>query len=130
MSNHSLCCKQVGIFGWGGQHSSKRQSASATKTETTRNQKSEDNAGRQASKRSESIETTVEALGGKPEIAAAIMDFYTPAFRSQFIEWLGTIAEYPKPFDMAFGRIPELFDVNVDALFNEGMCKPKKQESM
>ena len=42
------------------------------------------------------------------------------AFRSRFVEWLGTIHEYPKPFDMTFGRISELFDVNVQELFNEG----------
>ena len=48
------------------------------------------------------------------------MDFYTPAFRSQFIEWLGTIAEHPKAFDMTFGRITELFNVNADDLFAEG----------
>ena len=40
--------------------------------------------------------------------------------RAQFIQWLGTIKDYPKPFDMTFGKIPELFDVNVDDLFNEG----------
>ena len=71
----------------------------------------------------------MEALGGKPEIAAAIMDFYTPAFRSQFIEWLGTISDYPKPFDMTFGRISELFDINVDDMFNEGMCRANEMRS-
>ena len=65
----------------------------------------------------------MEALGGKPEIAAAIMDFYTPAFREQFLQWLETISEYPKPFDMTFGRLPELFDVNVDTLFKVGNPK-------
>ena len=104
----------------GGQHGSKSQSGSATKNDFSQNQKSQKNAGQQNTYRSESIETSVEALGGKPEIAASIMDFYTPAFRDQFVEWLGSISEYPKPFDMTFGRIPELFDVNVDALFKVG----------
>ena len=118
-----LAMLQTGIFGLGGQKSSKSQSASSTLNENTKNKKAEEEAQKQASQKSESIETTVEALGGKPEIAAAIMDFYTPAFRTQFVSWLNSIAEYPKPFDMSFGRLPELFDVNVDDLFNEGHPK-------
>ena len=39
------------------------------------------------------------------------------------MQWLETISEYPKPFDMTFGRLPELFDVNVDTLFKVGNPK-------
>ena len=73
--------------------------------------------------RSEFIETTVEALGGSPSIAAPIMDFYSPSFKGRFIDWLNSIQEFPKPYDMTFGRLPELFDINVDSLFNEGNPK-------
>ena len=48
------------------------------------------------------------------------MDFYTPSFKSRFVKWLSTIQDYPKPYDMTFKRIPELLNINVNGLFNEG----------
>ena len=52
------------MFGYGGQHSSKSQSASASKNTNTQGSKTQDNSGTKNMKQSESIETTVEALGG------------------------------------------------------------------
>ena len=114
---------KVNFFGTGGQSGSKNQNGKAEKTESSTASQSSTQAGNTAGKRSEFIETTLDVKGGSPEIAAAITDFYTPAFKSLFKKWLSSIRDYPKPYDMTFGRITELLDVNANSLFKEGNAK-------
>jgi hypothetical protein len=94
--------------------------SSGEKNEQSRNTAEASKSGNQQSSRSEFIETTIQVVGGEPEIAASIMEFYTPAFKGRFLEWLKSIQDYEKPYEMTFGPIPKLFDVDANSLFYLG----------
>ena len=72
----------------GSKSRSESQEASGEQHENNENTKQSTESGNQMNSRSEFVETTVEVVGGAPEIAAAIMDFYTPAFKERFVDWL------------------------------------------
>ena len=58
--------------------------------------------------------------GGDPEVGALISDFYTPSFKSRFESWLTSIKDFAKPYDMTFGKISDIINVDVDSLFKVG----------
>ena len=68
----------MNLFGPSGKSNTESGRGSGSRNEQTGNRASETSSGSQSGISSEFIETTVEAMGGKPEIAASIMDFYTP----------------------------------------------------
>uniref|UniRef100_A0A1I8J970 MACPF domain-containing protein n=1 Tax=Macrostomum lignano TaxID=282301 RepID=A0A1I8J970_9PLAT len=69
---------------------------------------------------SEFTQTTVEAQGGTPEIAEALVDFYTPAFKQIYHDWLASIKDYAKPFEFQLKAIDVLFNMNMNDLFPAG----------
>ncbi|MEE4248891.1 MAG: MAC/perforin domain-containing protein, partial [Kangiellaceae bacterium] len=135
-SQYSQKSSSFGLLGFSRKKKSTQQTANA-KTET--NYKSKSNAEQsqtQNAKQSEFTQTSVEAQGGNPEIAEALMDFYTPAFKQLFHDWIASINDYPKPFEFQLKSIHDLFSMSMKELFPAGNkdfgCgggKPVKVES-
>ncbi|XP_028402023.1 uncharacterized protein LOC114524965 [Dendronephthya gigantea] len=63
------------------------------------------------------MSTSVQALGGDQEIAAAVADLYSPIFKSTLVEWLDSINSYPKAFKFIMGPITDLVDFRAAELF-------------
>lgn len=109
-----------GFLGLGGQDKSTSQSSSAASSSGYTGKLNQDYKQSQAFRQSEFTQTTVEAQGGTPEIAEALVDFYTPAFKQLFHDWIVSIKDYVKPFEFQLRPINELFNLNMDNLFPAG----------
>jgi hypothetical protein len=67
--------------------------------------------------RSQFIQTTFDIKGGDPQIAKAIMDFYSPNFRSDFSKWLDSVPHFPKPIDFTLQKLSSALDFSRDTFF-------------
>ncbi|KAI8509176.1 Galectin-3-binding protein [Branchiostoma belcheri] len=93
-----------------------RSSGSALETTTD-----QETAGEQAARRQEYSNEMMIVQGGNQRIASAITEFYTTSFGSELKEWLDSIEDYPKAFEFTMGLITDLFDMNFDMLFPNGV---------
>ncbi|XP_078668039.1 uncharacterized protein LOC144909744 isoform X1 [Branchiostoma floridae x Branchiostoma belcheri] len=59
--------------------------------------------------------------GGDQKIAGAITDLYTTSFANDLVDWLDSIEEFPKAFEFTMKPIADLFDMNFDLLFPNGV---------
>ena len=51
----------------------------------------------------------IDTQGGDQRIAAAIADLYSANFKYNLRNWLETIEEYPRPFNMKFVPLTDFF---------------------
>ncbi|XP_019621121.1 PREDICTED: uncharacterized protein LOC109467541 [Branchiostoma belcheri] len=94
-----------------------RSSGSALETTTD-----QETAGEQAASfKQEYSNEMMIVQGGNQRIASAITEFYTTSFGSELKEWLDSIEDYPKAFEFTMGLITDLFDMNFDMLFPNGV---------
>ena len=75
--------------------------------------------GSSSRKQSKTTSTSVVAQGGSQDIASILSDVYSPTFKSQFKEWLGSIPQYPKAFRFQMGSITDLLNFRANDLFPE-----------
>ena len=66
--------------------------------------------------------TFIETEGGDQQIAAAIADLYSPNFKYNLRNWLETVEEYPRPFNMRFVPLTDFFTRLSDTFIDEE-CK-------
>ena len=52
----------------------------------------------------------IKAEGGSHLIAAALGDLYSPGFKRDLKNWLKSVPQYPKPFDMQFVPLTDVLD--------------------
>ena len=105
------------LGGFKSSRASQRERASGSLVESK--QEAGLSGGTQSNSRSEFMQTDLEVTGGNPKIAAAIMDFYKPSFRTDFITWLTSISDYAKPYEFTLSKISKVLDVNIDSLFSD-----------
>jgi len=67
-------------------------------------------------------ETFIETEGGDQRIAAAIADLYSANFRYNLRNWLESIEEYPRPFNMKFIALTDFF-ARLSDYFIDDECK-------
>ena len=79
--------------------------------------KSSTSGGEYSRNQSKTTSTTVIALGGSHEIASILSDAYSPAFKTEFKEWLVSIPKYPKPFLFQVSPITNLVNFRMRDLF-------------
>jgi len=109
------------FLGIGGEHSGKSQSGSSKKTQTSSNSVDKTSGGHSQSSSSKQSKTSLEVKGGDMQIAKAVMDFYSPSFRGDMVEWLESIPRFPKPYQFTMRKVTELLDINADAMFGKDM---------
>lgn len=63
--------------------------------------------------------TSILAMGGNQQIAAILSDAYSPTFKNEFKEWLGSIPQYPKPFQFQMSPVTNLLNFRLQDLFPE-----------
>ncbi|XP_077985433.1 uncharacterized protein LOC144440064 [Glandiceps talaboti] len=61
--------------------------------------------------------TNVKALGGHPDIAAIVTDFSSPTIKTDLINWLQSIRDYPKAFKFGLAPITDLLYFQMDEIF-------------
>ncbi|PAA75732.1 hypothetical protein BOX15_Mlig017717g9 [Macrostomum lignano] len=119
-SRHLQTTSKVSTPFYGGQIKSEHQSSSAKSGNSRVSTMNQKNQLSQSSSQSEFTQTSVEAQGGTPEIAEALVDFYTPSFKSLYHKWIVSISDYVKPFEFQLKPIDQLFNMNMDDLFLSG----------
>ncbi|PAA55510.1 hypothetical protein BOX15_Mlig022132g2 [Macrostomum lignano] len=108
------------FLGFGSKKRSTSQKSSAKSKAEHKSTMSAGQSQSDSSKQSQFTQTTVEAQGGTPEIAEALVDFYTPAFKQLYHDWLVSIKDYAKPFEFQLRAVDEIFNMNMDDLFPGG----------
>ena len=63
--------------------------------------------------------TSVYAQGGSQDIASILSDVYSPAFKTQFKEWLETVPRYAKAFRFQMSSITDLLNFKANDLFKD-----------
>ncbi|XP_077985079.1 uncharacterized protein LOC144439719 [Glandiceps talaboti] len=61
--------------------------------------------------------TNVKALGGHPDIAAIVTDFSSPTIKTDLMNWLQSIRDYPKAFKFGLAPITDLLYFQMDEIF-------------
>ncbi|XP_077985473.1 uncharacterized protein LOC144440089 [Glandiceps talaboti] len=61
--------------------------------------------------------TNVKALGGHPDIAAIVTDFNSPTIKTDLLNWLHSIRDYPKAFKFGLAPITDLLYFQMDEIF-------------
>ncbi|PAA48284.1 hypothetical protein BOX15_Mlig021963g3 [Macrostomum lignano] len=119
-SKYSQETTWTGFLGFGGKKTTTTKSSSERSESQYRSTRNERNQESHSFSGPEFTQTTVEAQGGTPEIAEALVDFYTPAFKELYHRWIASINDYVKPFEFKLKPIDQLFDMNMDDLFPAG----------
>ena len=70
-------------------------------------------------KQTKTTSTSVVAQGGSQDIASILSDVYSPAFKTQFKEWLETVPRYAKAFRFQIGSITDLLNFKANDLFKD-----------
>ena len=70
-------------------------------------------------KQTKTTSTSVVAQGGSQDIASILSDVYSPAFKTQFKEWLQTVPKYAKAFRFQIGSTTDLLNFKANDLFKE-----------
>lgn len=70
-------------------------------------------------KQSKTTSTTVLAMGGSQQIASILSDAYSPTFKNEFKDWLGSIPQYPKPFEFQMAPVTNLLNFRLHDIFPE-----------
>ena len=70
-------------------------------------------------KQAKTTSTSVVAQGGSQDIASILSDVYSPAFKTQFKEWLQTVPKYAKAFRFQMGSMTDLLNFKANDLFKD-----------
>ena len=64
--------------------------------------------------------------GGSQEVAAIVANMNQPDFSESFAEWLKTVRDFPKAFDLKYESIVSILDINTHSLFGYTGEKEKR----
>ena len=108
--------------GWTGASGSVSGSSSDNQNSDTSSSASSSSGSQDASSRSETSMTMDDILveGGHQRVASILADRNRAGFKGEFVEWLDSIAQYPKGYDFKFGEIADLLDINFRSLLAGG----------
>ena len=70
-------------------------------------------------KQTKTTSTSVVAQGGSQDIASILSDVYSPAFKTQFKEWLETVPRYAKAFSFQISSVTDLLNFKANDLFKD-----------
>ncbi|XP_077985124.1 uncharacterized protein LOC144439764 [Glandiceps talaboti] len=87
--------------------------------------KSSTKSGSTSTKQSSYSSTSILAIGGSQEIAALVTDEGSPTIKTDIVNWLNSIPDYPKAFKFGMGPITDLLYFNPSDIFpttDYGQC--------